>query len=347
VRTMKSSSEDLKQKTIVVPEESSGMRLDVFLSQISSQGTTRSAIQKAIKLGKITIDEKEKIKASSIIHSGHTIRIETDAFESPEAPSIKPENIELKILYEDSNVLAVDKPAGLTVHSGIRNEHPTLVDALINRYPDLTKIGDDKLRPGIVHRLDKETSGVILVAKTPEMFESLKNQFKTRHIKKTYLALVRGIPGESEGRISLPLKRSKKNPLRRTTSRKGDKDAKDAVTEFFLKEKFRHYALLEVHPLTGRMHQIRVHLSHIGFPVVADPLYGKQTKDPNLPPLRRQFLHAASITFSLPSGKLKTIESGLPAELQEVTDTLRIERERPPQKGAKFNVPSSHRILKH
>jgi 23S rRNA pseudouridine1911/1915/1917 synthase len=224
----------------------------------------------------------------------------------------------------------IDKPAGIPVHAGTRHAHPTVADALVARYPNLASIGEDPLRPGIVHRLDRDTSGVLLVARTPEMFATLKRKFQQRRVRKQYLALVHGVVTEDEGTVKLALKRSTRNPLRRSIARDGV--GKSAETGFRVRERFAHYTLLDVFPVTGRMHQIRVHLAHLGFPIVGDQLYGKRGSDPALPAIRRQWLHAASVTLTLPSGKTGVFESPLPGELQEVLDVLRErEKERTPK----------------
>jgi len=323
VRTMTTDNETI----ILVPEEFAGSRLDVFLMQSAPAGISRGQIQKAIKEGKITVDEKQITKASSIVRINQTVRIAPDTFAAPTPPQIIPDNeIPLCVIHEDPNLLVVDKQPGIAVHAGVKNEHPTLADALVARYPGLSKIGEDPLRPGIVHRLDKDTSGLILVARTPEMYTHLKKEFQARHIHKVYYALVRGAMGESEGKISLPLIRSARNPMRRTVARKGE--GKAAETYFEIAEKFLHYTLVKVMPVTGRMHQIRVHLSHIGFPIYGDALYGKQIKDSSIPSARRHFLHAAELSLTLPSGNEKTFMSPLPGDLQEILDALRIQKKR-------------------
>jgi 23S rRNA pseudouridine1911/1915/1917 synthase len=354
---------------IVVPPEVSGMRLDVYLMSIMPKEITRSTVQRAIKDGKIKVEEKQITKAGNSIHAGQTIRIAVDAFKTSPAPEVQANNeIPLVVLHEDPNLLVIDKQAGIPVHAGTKNEHPTIADALIARYPDLAKIGEDPLRPGIVHRLDKDTSGVMLIARTPEMFNYLKEQFQLRHVQKTYLALVRGVMGEKDGKIAMPIMRSTRNPMRRTVADKGvgrpsgrvahqgeprlkeraslRGASREAVTYFKRAERFSHYTLLEVMPKTGRTHQIRVHLSHIGFPIIGDNLYGKQIRDGHIPAAKRQFLHASAITITLPSGNIKTFRSPLPPDLQIILDELRT------RKAAEHlrDKPVSHnayRVSKH
>jgi 23S rRNA pseudouridine1911/1915/1917 synthase len=318
--------------TLSVAAEAEGTRLDVFLLSAVPPGVSRARIQRAIKDGQVTVDQKQIVKPSSVLHTGQTIRVSPDVFTVPAAPTVVPDpTILLHILHEDPSLIVVDKPAGIPVHAGVRNEHPTLVDALIARYPALRDVGEDPLRPGIVHRLDKDTSGVLLVARTPELFLYLKRAFQARRVEKTYAALVRGVVTEDEGTIKLPLTRSTRNPLRRTVARRGE--GKSAETSFRVRQRFAHYTLLDVFPKTGRMHQIRVHLLHLGFPVAGDRLYGKHAKDPSLPPLRRQFLHASSISVTLPTGRLKTFTSPLPEDLESVLHTLRAAEQKRAPKG--------------
>ena len=315
---------------IVVPRGTEGERLDVFLLSVAPAGTTRGMIQRAIRTQQVSVDEKTVVKPGSIVHAGQTVRVHAAAFAPSRKPTVRPDvTIPLRILHEDRNLLVLDKPAGIPVHAGVKQEHPTIADALVARYPDLADVGEDPLRPGIVHRLDKGTSGVLLIARTPEMFSYLKQAFQLRRVRKEYLTLVRGVLGEDEGSIKLPIVRSQRNPLRRVVAFLGrgkpldGARGKDAETAFRVRERFAHYTLLDVFPVTGRMHQIRVHLSHLGFPVVGDPLYGKQRKDPALPPIHRQLLHAAAVTLTLPSGKIQRFVSPLPQDFAAVLDALR------------------------
>ncbi len=310
-----------------VPDEARGMRLDLFLQRHAPPSVTRGSIQRAIREGNITVDGKTRVKPSSALVPGQTVRVapRTYAFRAPEPVSGM--LVPLRILHEDPQLLAIDKPAGFPVHGDGHRQQPTLVDALRARYPTLTPVGDDPERPGIVHRLDKDTSGVLLVARTPEMFQHLTAQFRERRVKKHYVALVRGALGEATGIIKLPLTRSKRNPLRRTIAR--GRDGKDAETHFDVRERFPHYTLLDVFPITGRMHQIRVHLAHLGFPIVGDALYGRQRRDSLLPPIHRQLLHAAELTVTLPSGTTKTFESSLPDDFRAVLAALRVRPDTP------------------
>ena len=216
----------------------------------------------------------------------------------------------LKIIYEDNNFIALNKPAGVLVHSviGKKNEK-TVVDFLTSHFPPIKKVGDDpENRPGIVHRLDRDTSGVIIAAKNQPTFLFLKSLSQNRLISKTYLAVVKGWPKEKIGLIDKPIG-IKNGTTKRST--RSDKMKKEAITSFIVQKKFKkdgkEYSLLEVSPKTGRTHQIRVHLSSIGHPIVGDSLYGKKDKEKNL------LLHAFSLKFTSPSGSKIIIESDPPS----------------------------------
>ncbi len=214
------------------------------------------------------------------------------------------------IIYEDENILAINKPAGLLVHATENSKSPTLADWIQKERPEIEGVGEDSLRPGIVHRLDKETSGVLLVAKNQKSFEFLKKQFQNREIKKTYLALVSVRGGSAlggKGKINTPIKRFTK--------------IRDAETEYTIIKRYKDYTLLGVSPKTGRTHQIRIHLKSIGHPVVCDKLY---TKKPDCPfGLKRHFLHASSIELTLPDGKRMRIDADMPEDLSLVLKSLR------------------------
>lgn len=235
---------------------------------------------------------------------------------------------EIKIIYEDNDVLAVNKPAGLLVHGP-----DSLVDWLIKKYPEIKDVGEDRTRPGIVHRLDKDTSGVLLIAKNQKSFEFLKAQFKDRKIKKKYIALVCGNLKNKQGIIDLPIGKSKKDFRKKSSDGKLRGKIRDAVTEYKLIRRFPDYDLVEVSPKTGRTHQIRVHLKAIGHPVVCDKLYGfKKPASRRLAASRggqicpfgltRQFLHANSLEFALFNGSIIKLEADLPAELQNTLNML-------------------------
>lgn len=216
-----------------------------------------------------------------------------------------------EIIYKDKDVIAINKPAGLLVHPTRISKEKTLIDWLLENYPEVKNVGDDpKVRPGIVHRLDKDTSGVMVIARNQKAFEYLKNLFQTKKIKKTYIALVWGKIEQRSGIIEKPLG-LKTGSLRRTVRTEKAKIVKEAKTIYRVKKYLNGFTLLEVEPLTGRTHQIRVHLASIGHPIVGDTLYSRR---PVPAGLKRQFLHAESIELTLPSGsRLKITADPAPA----------------------------------
>lgn len=211
------------------------------------------------------------------------------------------------IIYEDKNILAINKPARLLVHEAGKMKHETLVDWLLENYPETKNVGEDPLRPGIVHRLDKETSGVLLIAKNQKTFEFLKKQFQERKIKKTYIALVKDGVQKAKGKIETPIKRFTKS--------------REAKTEYEVIKRFEDYTLLRVSPKTGRTHQIRIHLKSIGHPVICDKLYTKRLDCPAN--LKRHFLHASSLELNLPDGGRIKIEADMPEDLNLTLKSLK------------------------
>lgn len=233
-------------------------------------------------------------------------------------------SLEPEIIYEDRDILAVNKPAGMIVHgiAGRRSTEPTLADVMVARYPELRTVGDDPvLRPGIVHRLDKDTSGIMLVARNQRSFEYLKSLFQDREMIKTYVAVVAGVPAPEKGVIDRPI-----GIVNGTTKRSvhSEKMAKQAVTEYEVVKRGeapdglgreQAYSLLRVRPRTGRTHQIRVHLASIGHPVAGDPIYGPKRQPPWV---SRLMLHAASIEFSDSSGRRLRFAADLPQEFTDI-----------------------------
>jgi len=226
-------------------------------------------------------------------------------------------SIKLKIIFENKNIIVIDKPAGLTVHPVKPEQDDTLVNGLIAYYPEIKKVGDDSLRPGIVHRLDKDTSGLMVVAKNNSVFDYLKKQFQERKVIKKYLALVCGQVKDKKGTITKAISLSKKDHKKRSALL--DEKSKKAWTEYRVLKRFKNYTLLEVEPKTGRTHQIRVHLASIGHPIAGDKQYKfkRQSWPANL---TRQFLHAAYLKFQLPNGKVKEFKSELPRDLKDFRD---------------------------
>ena len=233
----------------------------------------------------------------------------------------------MEIIYEDDNILAINKPAGVVVHRDSHHESGTLVDEILEKYPEIKGVGDDSERPGIVHRLDKDTSGIILIAKNQLAFEFLKKQFQERKIEKYYRVLVVGEVKDRKGIIDLPIGRSFVNPTKRVARGKMRGKIREARTKYGVLNKFEGFTYLEASPKTGRTHQIRSHFAAIDHPVVCDKLYaGKRFICPA--GLKRHFLHASSIEFCLPSGvsekeghRIK-LEAEIPEDLRQVLQEL-------------------------
>lgn len=294
-------------------EKGAAGRLDKYLTEHLS-GFSRSQIQHFIRDGFVTINQDVVTKSGAGIH--HDDVIETTLIQTS-GLGLVPEPMGLNILYEDGDVIVINKPAGLVVHPGAGNESGTLVNALLAYDPSIRKVGEAD-RPGVVHRLDKDTSGVILVAKTDSAYRWLVKQFKKRDIEKRYLALVDGHPPTPTGRIEAPIIRDTAIRTRMAVGLRGQ--GKESVSEYFELQRFSKHSLLEVHPITGRTHQIRVHLSYIGVPVVADTTYGRRTPSLNLD---RFFLHAKSIAIKLPGARApRTFEAPLPDDLQKTLERL-------------------------
>jgi 23S rRNA pseudouridine1911/1915/1917 synthase len=293
----------------------SGRRLDTWLaSQLSDR--SRAEIQRWIGEGRITVGGKLE-KASHKLAAGDTVLVRVPP---PEPYEVEPEPIPLEIVYEDGDLLVIDKPAGLVVHPAAGHWHGTLVNAVLHHCPDLEGVGGAH-RPGIVHRLDKDTSGLILVAKNDRAVRNLQAQFKGREVEKSYLALVYGLVSPPNGEIVAPVGRDARERKRMAIVPGG----RAAVTLYQALGHYGKHTLLVCRPLTGRTHQIRVHLAHIGHPIVGDSVYGGRRK-PSVP-CPRQFLHAHRIRFRLPgTGEQVEFTSPLPADLQAVLDALGRER---------------------
>jgi 23S rRNA pseudouridine1911/1915/1917 synthase len=288
-------------------------RLDKFLAgQIAS--FSRARIQGMITAGDVLVNGKVVSKASYKLETGDKVSalVTAIAEDLPEE-----QNIALEVVYEDENVVVINKPAGLVVHPGAGNAENTLVNALLYHWPQIADVGEPT-RPGIVHRLDKDTSGVLIVAKTTYAYAWLVRQFKTRKAKKSYLALVEGKPPTPTGRIETRIGRDERHRQRMGVVY-GDQGRK-AETEFYTVAGFRDHTLLEVNPLTGRTHQIRVHLAFLGCPVVGDQVYGRRRKSIETD---RFFLHASKLLLRLP-GENEEAEftASLPADLQSILDQL-------------------------
>ena len=285
-----------------------GKRLDHLLHQRLPE-FSRSRIQEWIKAGRVLVDGRAA-RPSQAVRGGETIDVEPAA---PPPLRAEAEDIPLRILYEDADVVAIDKPAGMVVHAGAGVHSGTLVNALLHRFGALSGVAGE-LRPGIVHRLDRFTSGVLLVAKNDAAHHKLAAQFSGREVEKVYLALVHGDLKQDAGRIERPIAR---DPVRRTRMTARLAAGRAAWSEYRVVRRFGRFTLLEVRIGTGRTHQIRVHLSSIGHPIVGDTLYGAPAKIEDRPPLGRYFLHAHRIRFHQPStGQEITLVSPLAPELE-------------------------------
>jgi 23S rRNA pseudouridine1911/1915/1917 synthase len=285
-----------------------GKRLDHLLHERLPE-FSRSRIQVWIRDGRAPVNGSA-VRASYLVRAGDSIEVEPAA-----APPLhaSPEAIPLEVLYEDEDVVAIDKPAGMVVHAGAGVHEGTLVNALLHRFAALSGIGG-ALRPGIVHRLDRFTSGVLLVARNDAAHRHLAAQFSGRQVEKTYLALVHGSVAQPSGRIERPIAR---DPVHRTRMTSRLAQGRAAWSEYRVLRRFERFTLLEVKIGTGRTHQIRVHLSSIGHPVAGDKLYGAPEVIPGTEPLVRYFLHAHQIRFRQPSnGEEMQITSPLPPELE-------------------------------
>jgi 23S rRNA pseudouridine1911/1915/1917 synthase len=286
-----------------------GKRLDHLLHARLPE-FSRSRIQQWIANGRVLVNGLG-VRSSYAVRAGDSIEVEP-----AEAPPLhaSPEDIPLVVLYEDEDLVAIDKPAGMVVHAGAGVHMGTLVNALLHRFAALSGVGG-ALRPGIVHRLDRFTSGVLLVAKNDVAHQNLAAQFAGRQVEKIYLALVHGnVAGES-GRIERPIAR---DPVHRTRMTARMAQGRAAWSEYRVLRRFDRFTLLEVKIGTGRTHQIRVHLSSIGHPVAGDKLYGAPDLAPGAEPLGRYFLHAHRIRFRMPSsGKEMQIISPLAPELEQ------------------------------
>ena len=288
-----------------VEASEAGQRLDQWV-HLRMPEYSRARIQEWIKAGRVRVNG-EAARASQAVRAGDAIDVEP-----AELPPLKAtaEDIPLQVLYEDASVVAIDKPAGMVVHAGAGVHSGTLVNALLHRFEQLSGVGGE-IRPGIVHRLDRFTSGVLLVAKTDAAHRNLAAQFSSRQVEKVYLALVQGKAKHESGRIERPISR---DPVRRTRMTARLAEGRAAWSEYRVRRRFATYTLLEVRIGTGRTHQIRVHLASIGHPVVGDTLYGAQAQ----PSLGRFFLHAHRIRFRSPATAAEvTVESPLPEELEK------------------------------
>jgi 23S rRNA pseudouridine1911/1915/1917 synthase len=296
-------------------EQNQPERLDKFLVTCLPE-LSRTRIQSLIKDGLVTIDGATPHKAGVILERGASVQV---VIPPPQPAEIIPEPLPLDVVFENADLIIVNKPAGMVVHPGAGHTSGTLVHAALAHAPEMEGIGGEQ-RPGVVHRLDKNTSGLILLAKNDKAHRWLQDQFRLRTIEKVYLALVDGRPPTPTGRIEAPIGRDTR--LRKQMAIVVPHKGRASVSEYHTLETFREHTLLEVHPLTGRTHQIRLHLDFLGCPVAGDTIYGRQH---STIPLKRHFLHAARLTLCLPGEtEQRTFEAPLPTELEEVLKQLRL-----------------------
>jgi 23S rRNA pseudouridine1911/1915/1917 synthase len=296
-------------------QNTNGIRLDKYLTEKFPQ-YSRAFLKSQIIAGNILVNGQIK-KPAYILKETDEIKIN---IAPPENHKLLPNpSIKLHIIYEDEDIIAIDKPAGISVHPAKPDQNNTIANALLAYYPPIKTVGDEPdLRPGIVHRLDKETSGILVIAKNKEAFNWLKKQFAERKTIKKYTALALGKFKEKQGIISKPISKAK-GTIKRTTA--PISAVKNAVTRYQVMQEFKDYSLAEAEPKTGRTHQIRVHFASMGHPLAGDRLYGFKNQ-PQPPSLKRHFLHAFYLKFSLLDGKMIELHSELPEELKGVLNSL-------------------------
>jgi 23S rRNA pseudouridine1911/1915/1917 synthase len=307
----------------IVGAEQHELRLDRALGELFPF-QSRNFLAKLVSAGRVRIDGVAATKTSRRVETGQQVTVEIPAAAPSSMPS---QDLPLTILHEDEDVVVIDKPPGLVVHPAAGHPDQTLVNALLHHVRDLSGIGGE-LRPGIVHRLDKDTSGVMLIAKHDDAHRKLTAAWNTDAVRKEYLALVYGTPHEDRGTVDAPIGRDPRDRKRMAVV----DDGRRAITDYELAERLRYASLLRCRLRTGRTHQIRVHMKHLGHPIVGDPVYsGPQWRGiPDkkiqriLSSLQRQALHAARITFPHPrDGRVMVVEAEMPDDLREIVLALR------------------------
>jgi 23S rRNA pseudouridine1911/1915/1917 synthase len=303
-----------EQTAVFVYSEDSTTRLDKFLTS-QLKDFSRSRLQNLIKMGNVQVDGERITKTGFFLEQDMEVEIRIPP---PEKPDLKPEAIPLDIIFENDDLMLVNKPAGMVVHPSSGHVEGTLVHAALAHAPNIKGVGGVK-RPGIVHRLDKNTSGLIVLAKNDRAHQWLQNQFRDRQVKKIYTALVDGSPPTPQGRIEAAIGRdpAHRKKMAVVPLHKG----REAFSLFKTLENFDQHTLLEINPLTGRTHQIRVHLAFIGCPVAGDTVYGRRHATI---PVKRHYLHASQLEIIIPGEAIpRRFEAPLPLDLAEILDTLR------------------------
>ena len=298
-------------ETYIVKQEEQGKRLDVYISS-KNNDLTRTAVQRMIEEGNIVVNDKKQ-KVAYKIACGDIINIEKVEAKPIE---LKAQDIPIEIIYEDKDIIVVNKPKGMVVHPANGNPDGTLVNAIMSICKDsLSGIGGE-IRPGIVHRLDKDTSGILIVAKNDKAHVNMSEQIKKHEVKKTYIALVRGVVKENEATIDMPIGRSNSDRKKMAVTKNG----RNAITHIKVLKRYKKYTLLEINIETGRTHQIRVHLSHIGYPIIGDYIYSNGKNEFGIV---GQCLHAKSLEFEHPiTGNKMKLEAPLPEYFQEILEEL-------------------------
>ena len=300
---------------IIVTKKQTGERIDKFLAKEFFL-YSRGEIIKKIKNGEVSVNNKI-VKPMYSLKENDSLQLKNFSKEKNNILFAN-KKIPLQIIFKDKNIIIINKQAGIQIHPSHNEKQSTIVNALINSFPEIIDVYDDStegnLRPGIVHRLDKDTSGVMVIARNKKTFNELKEKFKDRSIEKTYLAICEGIFAEKEGVIKKPIARSSDYRKQVIAGKNTKTKTRDAVTNYKVNKEFKKYSLVEVTPKTGRMHQIRIHMNSIGHPIIGDLIYGSSKKD-NLS-VKRQLLHAKKLKFEL-FGKKYAFLAPLPQDFKD------------------------------
>ena len=297
----------------VISDMQQGLRLDVVLAETTKPLESRANIQRSIRAGLISINGITTTRSSTKVISGQIIRVKPP--KDYLAPAITPSELSLNIVFEDDDIAIIDKPSGMVVHSGAGHLTDTMANAAVTRWPKISSVGDTD-RPGIVHRLDRDTSGLLIIALNPTAYNNLTLMIKKHEIERIYTALVHGHPKSSTGTIDAPIGRDPHHRTRQAVNAGG----RPALTHYEVIREIGQFSFIKVRLETGRMHQIRVHMTAIGHPIAGDQTYGKREGIANL---SRQFLHASKLTFNHPISSEKiSVTSKLPDDLQSAISLM-------------------------
>ena len=297
----------------VISDMQQGLRLDVVLAETTKPLESRANIQRSIRAGLISINGITTTRSSTKVISGQIIRVKPP--KDYLAPAITPSELSLNVVFEDDDIAIIDKPSGMVVHSGAGHLTDTMANAAVTRWPKISSVGDAD-RPGIVHRLDRDTSGLLIIALNPAAYNNLTLMIKKHEIERIYTALVHGHPKSSTGTIDAPIGRDPHHRTRQAVNAGG----RPALTHYEVIREIGQFSFIKVRLETGRMHQIRVHMTAIGHPIAGDQTYGKREGIANL---SRQFLHASKLTFNHPISSEKiSVTSKLPDDLQSAISLM-------------------------